>query len=216
MSRTNLTEQTATGYHWLEGTALLLLALSLAGVAAAATSTFNVTATVSSSISITQDTDLNFGKIVVIQDGTNTAKMVLNPDNTVAQYTPTGTENLIQIGSPTAGSYIVNAGVTQAVPIAITFPGSVSMAHTTASSGTFTVDAFTISQPTAGVLDGTTTTVNACNTEILTGSKICQFTSDANGLVTVPVGATLSVDDATATFVDGSYTGSFDLTATYY
>lgn len=200
------------------GLALAALAFVVPAAQAQTTETFTATATVASSLTITENTPLSFGSLVVIQDGTNAAAATLTAAGTFTTAAQVGSENLVQTGTPTPGNYTVNTGVTSFVNVQVTFPNAaITLTNGAAppGNGTFSVGTFTVAAPTAGTFGGTTANVGACNTAIAGGTP-CQFTTSAGGLVTLPLGATITVGSATATFIDGTYTGNFDLTAAFY
>lgn len=200
------------------GLALAALAFVIPAAQAQTTETFTATATVASSLTITQNTALSFGNLVVIQDGTNAAAATLSAAGVFTRAAQVGTENLIQTGTPTPGNFTVNTGVASFVNVQVTFPSAaITLTNGAAppGNGTFSVGTFTVAAPTAGTLGGTTTTVGACNTAIAAGNP-CQYTTSNGGLVTFPLGATITVGSATATFIDGTYSGNFDLTAAFY
>ncbi|KZD07854.1 DUF4402 domain-containing protein [Oceanibaculum pacificum] len=204
---------------------LFKLCLALIGVTFAAgaaqaqtTETFTATATVASSLTITENTPLSFGNLVVIQDGTNAPSAVLSAAGTFATAAQIGTENLVQTGTPTPGNFTVDAGVASFVNLQVEFPNVATILTNGAAppgNGTFEVDTFTVAAPTAGGFTGTTTTAGACNTAIAGGTP-CQFITSAAGIITFPLGATITVADATDTFIDGTYSGDFDLIASFY
>lgn len=204
------------------GLALVALAFVVPGFViqaaqAQTTETFTATATVASSLTITENTPLSFGSLVVIQDGTNAAEATLTAGGTFTTATQVGTENLVQTGTPTPGNFTVDTGVTSFVNVEVTFPATATLTNGAAppGNGTFTVDTFQIAAPSAGTFTGATATVGACNTAIAGGGD-CQFTTGAAGTLTFPMGATITVGSATATFIDGTYTGTYDITAAFF
>ena len=199
------------------GLALAALAFVVPAAQAQTTETFTATATVASSLTITENTPPSFGSLVVIQDGTNAAEATLTAAGTFTTTTPTGTENLVQTGTPTPGNFTVDTGVTSFVNVEVTFPASATLTNGAAppGNGTFTVDTFQIAAPSAGTFTGATATLATCNTAI-SGGGDCQFTTNATGALTFPMGATITVGSATATFIDGTYTGTYDITAAFF
>ncbi|MBU0725424.1 MAG: hypothetical protein KJ904_18100 [Alphaproteobacteria bacterium] len=200
------------------GLAILGIAVVASTAQAQTTETFTASATVASSLTITQNTALSFGNLVVIQDGTNAAEAVLTAAGTFTTAAQVGTENLVQTGTPTPGNFTVNAGVASFVNLQVEIPNTATTLTNGAAppgNGTFTVDTFTVAAPTAGGFTGTTTTAAACNTAIAAGNP-CQFITSAAGLVTFPLGATIAVTLATSNFIDGTYSGNYDLTASFY
>ncbi|MBC7136286.1 MAG: DUF4402 domain-containing protein [Oceanibaculum nanhaiense] len=171
-----------------------------------------------SSLTITENTPLSFGSLVVIQDGTNAAAATLTAAGTFTTAAQVGSENLVQTGTPTPGNYTVNTGVTSFVNVQVTFPNAaITLTNGAAppGNGTFTVDTFQIAAPSAGTFTGATATLATCNTAI-SGGGDCQFTTNATGALTFPMGATITVGSATATFIDGTYTGTYDITAAFF
>lgn len=200
-------------------THLLKAAAAISGIAclssaalAQTTEQFTASATVSSSLTITQNTPLRFGNLVVVQDGTNTARATLAANGTWTPGVQGGTENLVQIGAPTPGNFTINAGVPSFINVQVTFDNTSTLANAAAppGNGTFTVDEFRIAAPTVGTL-AATNTLAACNT-----AGNCRFTTSNGGLVTFPLGARISVGSATASYIDGTYSGTYDIVAAFY
>ena len=176
------------------------------------TASVNATVTVTSVINITA-TDLDFGTLVVVQDGTNAPSATLNPDGSFDVTTPTGTENLIQLGTAAPSTVGLDVGAAVSANLQVTFPASTTLAHQT-TAATFTVDALQIGALTTGTFGGSTASQAACNTAI-SGGNPCQFQTAADGSLGFPLGATITVGDVAANY-DGVYAGTFDLVAQYY
>lgn len=202
------------------GLALAALAFVVPAAQAQTTETFTATATVASSLTITENTALSFGSLVVINDAVTPAVATGRVAPTGAFSVPTapaGT-NLIQTGTPTAGNFTINTGVTSFVNVEITFPATTTLTNGAAppGNGTFVVDRFQIAAPAAGTFTGTTANLAACNTAIAAAGGDCQFVTSAGGLVTFAMGADIESNAGTSTYIDGTYTGTYDITAAFF
>lgn len=202
------------------GLALAALAFVVPAAQAQTTETFTATATVASSLTITQNTPLSFGSLVVINDAITPAVATgrLAPNGTFTVPTAPAGTNLIQTGAPTAGNFTINTGVTSFVNVEITFPATTTLVNGAAppGNGTFIVDRFQIAAPTAGGFTGATATLAACNTAIAGAGGDCQFITSGGGLITFSMGADIESNAGTSTYIDGTYTGTYDITAAFF
>lgn len=194
----------AVGMAWSAGSAVAQTAQS-----------FTATVEVRNSMAWTEVNPLDFGQVVVIDDGTNDPTVTLSPTGTFLNASA-GTSGMVQLGTPSGGTYTIATGAATFSNITITFPGSATLSRAGAppGNGTFTVDTFSVGSLVAGTYTGGTANATACNGAINAAGGDCEFLTSGSGEITVPLGATLAATSGD-TYIEGIYSGSFELSAAF-
>ncbi|MCH8861560.1 MAG: DUF4402 domain-containing protein [Proteobacteria bacterium] len=165
----------------------------------------NVSANVVTPITLAENTALSFGNIAITSgsDDTTPASISLDADSgtvTDPPAQPNGA-NIVSLTGATVGEFTVFAGVAEAIPMTITVSSTATLSL--AGQDDLDVSAITVGKLVEGLG--------------LTGdcSAGCNMTSSATGNIRFPVGATLTMSRGDGNFGDGSYSGSFTVTAIY-
>lgn len=199
----------------LLGALTLGLAVFSGGAQAQTTESFTATVEVSSTLSLSEVTPLDFGRVAMVVAAGDQPAATLSPNGTFAVDVSNG-GNIVQLGTPTAGVYTVATGAATFTNISITFPGSTELTTPSPNTnGTFTVDTFTVGTLIAGSYSNPAN-AGACTGAINpTTGGTCEFMTNGSGEITVPLGARISVTVAGTPFIDGIYSGEFDLVADF-
>lgn len=165
----------------------------------------NVAANVVTPITLAEDTALSFGDIAVTSgsDDTATAGITLDAESgtvTDPLAAPNGA-NIVSLTGATAGAFTVFAGVAEAIPMTITIPASATLSL--AGQDDLDVSAISVGTLVEGVGGS-----GDC-------SAGCNMTSASSGNIRFPVGATLTMAVGDGNYGDGTYSGSFTVTAIY-
>lgn len=208
--------KTIRQFGTLLGALMLGLAVFSSGAQAQTTESFTATVEVSSTLSLSEVTPLDFGQVVMVTDTVETPTATLSANGTFTDNS-IGSSGIVQLGTPSAGAYTIATGAATFSNITITFPATATLSNGLAppGNGTFIVDTFTVGTLVAGSYAGATANVAACNGVIAAAGGDCEFLTNGSGEITVPLGATISADAPDSTFIDGTYSGQFDLTASF-
>ncbi len=200
------------------------LAVGMAGLSTndAVAETFTATAQVSSALAVTEVQALDFGNLVIITGTTgSTVEGDLSPSGV---WTDQGADDgsIVQIGTPVAAQFSVDAGVAQFVQVQLTFAEfntGFDLTNSTAPPGNDPLTVQDLTVPTtlpAGTFAGSTAAKLACDTNLATGgSGVCQFLTSGAGVLTVNFGATIKGVGG-GTHADGTYTGDFNIDAGFW
>ena len=160
------------------------------------TITVPVTATVQNAITLTNVDPLAFATVIAINDGTQTASATIATTDAIS-FATTGAPALMAAatGTPTAGEITVAGVVGATINLTIN-----NVVNPTDGTDTFTLSAF--------------------NTDVNGGGSTAQavgvaFSHTATALDTVLIGATITTPAQPLQIGDGTYTGSFDILASY-
>lgn len=195
-----------TKANFLKSGVIMATAMAaLSGTADAVDLVATADATLVTLITVTQNTQMTFGNIAVIPGSDNTAfgSITLNSVGTVTDpVAEANNANIVALTGATAGNYTVFVGDTAAIPMTVTTGTLVDLVN----GGN---DLLTLSAIDIGTLSTGTGTSGDC-------SGGCVLTSAAaSGNIIFPVGATITMAVGNGTYADGTYTGSFTLTAIY-
>lgn len=165
----------------------------------------NVSANVVTPITLAENTMLSFGDIAVISgsDDTATGDITLDADSgTVADplAAPNGA-NIISLSGATVGEFTVYAGAAETIPMTVTIPSTTTLSL--AGQDDLDVSAITVGTLIEGI-----GVAGDC-------SAGCSMTSAATGNISFPVGATLTMAVGDGSYADGTYSGTFTVTAIY-
>lgn len=195
-----------TKANFLKSAAVMATAMvALSGTADAVDLVATADATLVTLITVTQNTQMTFGNIAVIPGTDDTAwgSITLNSDGTVTDpVAEANNANIVALTGATAGNYTVFVGDTAAIPMTVTTGTLVDLVN--GGNALLTLTAIDI-----GTLATGTGTSGDC-------SGGCVLTSAAaSGNIIFPVGATITMAVGNGTYADGTYVGSFTLTAIY-
>lgn len=192
------------------------LALSIAVSGTMATGpvmadTFNATAEVLNTITLTETTPLNFGTIFAVADAdaddTTLATLVVSTAGAVSQGSATdgggGTaSNLVALGGHVAGLLTIS-GAAAFTDLTVTVGTGATLVSLIHSSGSPNVTPFTLDAIVTSPASGST------------------GQTDASGGLTILVGGTIGAEEGgtgtnfTSGYLDGTYTGSYDVSVSY-
>lgn len=195
-----------TKANFLKSGVIMATAMAaLSGTADAVDLVANADATLVTLITVTLNTPMTFGNIAVIpgSDDSAQASITLLPTGTVTDpVAEANNANIVALTGATAGNYTVFVGDTAAIPMTVSTGTIVNL--TFGGNAALNLSAITI-----GTLSTGTGTGGDC-------SGGCVLTSTAaNGNIIFPVGATLTQSTGDGTYADGTYSGSFTITAIY-
>lgn len=195
-----------TKANFLKSAAVMATAMvALSGTADAVDLVATADATLVTLITVTQNTQMTFGNIAVIPGTDNTAwgSITLNSVGTVTDpVAEANNANIVSLTGATAGNYTVFVGDTAAIPMTVTTGTLVDLVN--GANDLLTLTAIDI-----GTLSTGTGTSGDC-------SGGCVLTSAAaSGNIIFPVGATITMAVGNGTYADGTYVGSFTITAIY-
>lgn len=165
----------------------------------------NVSTNVVTPITMSENTALSFGDIAVTSGNDDSASgtITLDADSgnlSDPQAAPNGA-NIVALSGGSAGKFTIFAGAAKAIPMTITIP-------LTSTLGFGGQDDLDVSAITVGGLTEGVGAEGDC-------SAGCNMTSASNGNISFPVGATLSMAVGNGDYGDGTYSGTFTVTATY-
>lgn len=195
-----------TKANFLKSAAVMATAMvALSGTADAVDLVATADATLVTLITVTQNTQMTFGNIAVIPGTDNTAwgSITLNSVGTVTDpVAEANNANIVSLTGATAGNYTVFVGDTAAIPMTVTTGTLVDLVNGVN-------DLLTLTAIDIGTLSTGTGTSGDC-------SGGCVLTSAAaSGNIIFPVGATITMAVGNGTYADGTYVGSFTITAIY-
>ena len=165
----------------------------------------NVSANVVTPITMAEVTALSFGDIAVTSGSDDTA----SGDITLAADSGTVTDplaapngaNIVALTGATAAEFTIFAGAAEAIPMTITIPSTATLSL--AGQDDLDVSAISVGTLAEGVgISGD------C-------SAGCNMTSATSGNIRFPVGATLTMAAGNGSYGDGTYSGTFTVTAIY-
>lgn len=182
-----------------------LAATALPVAAGAADLTVTISANVVTPLTLVEDQTLSFGSIAITSGSDDTASggITLDADNGTVDdplAEPNGA-NIVFLSGATVGEFTVFAGVAETIPMTITVPSMATL--TFAGQDNLDVSAITVGTLTEGA-----GAAGDC-------SAGCNMVSATTGNIKFPVGATLTMAVGNGNYGDGTYSGSFTVTAVY-
>lgn len=184
---------------------MALATAALSGAADAVDLLANVDAVVITPITVTETIPMSFGNIAIIagSNTTNKGSITLGTDGTVTDpLAEANGANIIALTGSAPGIIKVFVGGSIAVPMTVTVPLTATL--TLASQDNLDVTAITVGAQTTG-----SGAVGDC-------SLGCTMTSAAaNGNIIFPLGAVLTMAVGNGTYGDGTYAGTFTISAVY-
>lgn len=195
-----------TKANFLKSSVIMATAMAaLSGPADAVDLVATADATLVTLITVTQNTQMTFGNIAVIPgtDDTAQASITLNAAGTVTDpIAEPNNANIVSLTGAAPGNYTVFVGDTAAIPMTVTTGTIVNL--TNGANAALNLTAIDI---------GTLSTGSGTSGDCSSG---CVLTSAAaSGNIIFPVGATLTQSTGDGTYADGTYAGSFTITAIY-
>lgn len=196
-----------TKANLLKTGAIMAVAMTaLSGGADAVDLTANANATLVTLVTVTEDTVMTFGNIAVIPGTDNTAWGSITLDADTGAMTDPVAEandaNVVYLTNSAPGVVTVFVGDLAAIPMTVTVPATVTL--TNGANDDLDISAITVGTTTTG-----TGTVGDC-------SGGCVLTSaGASGNITFPLGATLTMEVGNGTYGDGTYAGTYTISAIY-